>query len=146
MNTEQNNSSEDRDIHSNDSNRYTSRQQRREERRAARANSMGGSWILGAILIVIGVIIMLQNYTSFTLNNWWALFILIPAIGAFGTTWRIYQNQGRLTASARASLIGGIVLTMVTAIFLFNLNWSILGPVLLMLAGVGLILNVILPS
>ena len=89
---------------------------------------------------------MLQNLTSFYFENWWALFILIPAAGAFGNAWRTYRSSQRSTAPARASLISGIVLTMVAAIFLFNLNWTVIGPVLLILAGLGLLINVILPG
>lgn len=123
-------------------NRRAARRQLIEERRAGRS----GSWLVGAILILIGIFILLQNLTSFELKNWWALFILIPALGAFGNAWRVYQGSRRLSAPARASLIGGLILTMVAAIFLFNLNWTILGPVLLILAGLGLLVNVILPG
>jgi hypothetical protein len=73
--------------------RRTARRQRIEERRAGRS----GSWVAGAILILIGIFIMLQNLTSFELENWWALFIMIPALGAFGNAWRAYQNDGRLS-------------------------------------------------
>jgi len=118
------------------------RRQRIAERRAGRS----GSWIGGAVLILIGVFLMLNNLTGFSLRNWWALFILIPAMGAFGNAWRIYQKDERLSASARASLISGFILTMVTAIFLLNLDWTLLGPVLLILAGLGLLINVVLPS
>ena len=122
--------------------RRTARRQRIEERRAGRS----GSWVAGAILILIGIFIMLQNLTSFELENWWALFIMIPALGAFGNAWRAYQNDGRLSGQARASLVSAFILTMVTAVFLLNLNWTILGPVLLILAGAGILLNVILPG
>ena len=122
--------------------RRAARRQRIEERRAGRS----GSWVAGAILILIGIFIMLDNLAGFTLENWWALFIMIPALGAFGNAWRAYQNDGRLSGQARASLISGVILTMVTAVFLLNLNWTILGPVLLILAGVGLLLNVVLPG
>jgi cation transport ATPase len=118
------------------------RRQRIAERRAGRQSS---SWIVGGILILAGIFIMLQNLTSFKLENWWALFILIPALAAFGNTWRAYQNDGRLSAPARASFISGVILTLITAIFLLGLNWTILGPVLLILAGVGLLINAILP-
>jgi cation transport ATPase len=121
--------------------RRAARRQRITERRAARS---GGSWVVGAVLILVGIFIILQNLTSFSLENWWALLILIPALGAFGNAWRAYQNDERLSAPARASLISGIILTMVAAIFLLNLNWTIIGPVLLILAGIGLLINVIL--
>jgi hypothetical protein len=118
------------------------RRQRIEERRAGRS----GSWALGAVLILVGVFIMLQNLTSFELENWWALFILIPALGAFGNAWRAYQKDERLSGPARAALVSGVILTMVTAVFLLGLNWIIIGPVLLILAGLGILLNVVLPG
>ena len=122
--------------------RRAARRQRIAERRAGRS----GSWVAGAVLILVGIFIMFDNLTGFTLENWWALFILIPALGAFGNAWRAYQNDGRLSAPARGALISGFILTMVTAFFLFELNWMILGPVLLILAGVGILVNVILPG
>ena len=36
------------------------------------------------ILIAIGIIIGLQNLDILLIDNWWALFILIPALGAHG--------------------------------------------------------------
>jgi hypothetical protein len=126
--------------------RHSWRHQRLQERRQARALRHGGSWVGGAILIAVGVFLMLQTLTSFSLENWWALLILIPAAGSFANGWRIYQSGKRLSAPARASLIGGIVLTMVAAIFLFDLNWTVLGPILLILAGLGLLINVVLPG
>lgn len=121
------------------------RRLRREERRAGRGSS--GAWFGGAILIILGIIFLLQNMGALALENWWALFILLPAVGAFGNAWRAYQNSGgRLTAPARGSLIGGLVLTMIAAVFLFNLQWGILGPVILILAGIGILLNTFLPG
>ena len=121
---------------------FEERRRRREERRAGRM-----PWLGGVILIALGIIFLLQNFGLPVLDNWWALFILLPAVGAFGNAWRDYQNAGgRLTASARWSLIVGLILTIVTAIFLFNLNWGLLGPVLIILAGLGLLLNALLPD
>lgn len=139
----QNNSSNHSESKPQNDTRRSARRQRIEERRAERHNN---SWVVGAILILVGIFIMLQNLTTFSLENWWALFILIPAAGAFGNAWRTYQKDERLSAPARASLISGFLLTMVTAFFLFELNWTILGPVLLILVGIGLLINVILPG
>ncbi len=126
--------------------RWESRRMRREERRAARGG--GGAWAAGLLLIGLGVLFLLQNTgTVIALNNWWALFILLPAIGAFGNAWRAYQAAGgRLTAAARGSLIGGLILVLITAIFLFGLNWGLLGPVVIILVGAGLLLNALLPA
>jgi hypothetical protein len=124
------------------------RAQRRAERAARRANcqTQGTSWIGGVILILLGGIFLLQNFGVVYAFNWWALFILIPTAGAFGAAWTAYQTTGRLGMAARGSLIGGIVLSMVAAAFLFNLNWALVGPALLLLAGFGILVNVLLPN
>ncbi|MBE0699600.1 MAG: hypothetical protein IH586_21965 [Anaerolineaceae bacterium] len=104
------------------------------------------AWIGGAILILIGFIFLLRNVTGFSLNNWWALFILIPAIGSFGRAISAYQTNGRLSAPARRALISGLVLTFIAAVFLFNLDFGSLWPVFLILGGIGLLLNALIPG
>jgi hypothetical protein len=116
-----------------------------EERYNRRRNR--SAWIGGAVLIGIGVLLMLQNFGVATLNNWWALFILIPALGSFATAWRIYRGNGeQLSSPVVGSLIGGLVLTAVTATFLFNMNWAIVLPVVLILLGCGALASGLLKS
>jgi hypothetical protein len=118
------------------------REKRREERRAERGERSGGAWIIGVILIVVGLIWMFPRLQIFSFTNWWALFILIPAFGAFANAWRAYKSAGNhLDAQARGSLFGGILLICVAAAFLLDLNWVIVGPVLIILLGVGLLIN-----
>jgi hypothetical protein len=104
-----------------------------------------GGWIGGTMLIGLGLILLLQNLTGFSLRNWWALFILLPAAGAFTAAWSNYQEAGRVTSAVRASIFGGSILILVSATFLFGLNWAIVGPLLLLAAGVAILLNGILP-
>jgi hypothetical protein len=118
------------------------REIRREERRAGRGERSGSAWLIGVILIAIGLIWMFPRLQIFSFTNWWALFILIPAVAAFGNAWRAYKNAGNhMDAQARGSLFGGLLLTCVAAAFLLNLNWAIVGPVLIILLGVGLLIN-----
>jgi hypothetical protein len=125
--------------------RRSEREARREERRA-RHGSSDTPWVGGVILILLGVIFLLQNFTQFQLNNWWALFILIPAFGSFATAWNIYRQTGRLNRPVRGALISGGVFLLITAAFLFNLNWGLVFPVLLIAWGVSLLLNSLLPD
>ena len=104
------------------------------------------SWIGGAILMLVGVIFLIQNLTNFSLNNWWALFILIPAVSSFNRAYRVYTADGRFSANARGALIGGLVFTFVAFVFLFNLNFGTLWPVFLILGGIGLLINAVLPQ
>jgi hypothetical protein len=99
------------------------------------------AWVPGLVLIGIGLIFLLQNFTSFELNNWWALFILIPAFGALGNAFRVRQNAGRLTGEGRGSLMGGLGLLFVALIFLFELPWGNVWPIFLILGGIGILLG-----
>ena len=102
-------------------------------------------WLVGVILILVGVVFLLQNMTSFYLNNWWALFILIPAFGSISKGWQDVQDAGgKVTTHARSNFIGGVVLTAVSAILLFNLDWAIFGPFLLIAVGAAMLLSSIL--
>lgn len=100
-------------------------------------------WIPGLVLVLIGGYLLLRNLgiipDDFALQNWWALFILIPAFGALYNAWRNYQEAGQFTDAARRPLIGGLVLLVVAGIFLFNFNWSLVWPVLLILAGIAVL-------
>lgn len=122
-----------------------SRREARRQRRAERIAdpSRGGSWVAGIILIVLGGAFLMQNMGTykFPISNWWALFILIPAVGAFDTAFRAYRHEGAFTATARSSLLVGIVLTLVTLAFLFNIGWTYFGPALIILVGLGILMN-----
>jgi hypothetical protein len=95
--------------------------------------------IFGGVLILIGLIFLVQNLTDFRLGNWnwWALFILIPAIGSLSNVWRIYQTNGRVTAAARGSLVFGLAMLLVATILMFNLSWSVMWPFFLIVFGIG---------
>jgi hypothetical protein len=101
-------------------------------------------WFGGAVLILVGVIFLIGEFTSFHLQNWWALFILIPAVGSFATAWTAYQKQQRLTSVVRGPLIGGIILTCVALIFLLQLDLGRYWPVFLIVAGVAVLLGALI--
>jgi len=117
----------------------------RDERRRNRHE--GGAWIWGIFLILLGIVFLLDNADIINLENWWALFILLPAIGSFQGAWSQYRSAGnRLTAAARGSLIGGFVIATVAFVFLFGLNFGSLWPLFLILGGILLLLNALLPG
>lgn len=113
------------------------------ERRARRA---GAPWAGGLILIVIGGILLLQNLNIAIpyLQNWWALFILIPAAGSFGNAYSAFRYAGVLDARGRGALIGGFFLTALAFGLLFGISFSYFLPVMLILGGVTLLINTML--
>jgi len=99
-------------------------------------------WIAGGGLIVIGLVFVLKNLTGFELHNWWALFILVPAIGSLVTSYQLYLRAGRrFTPAARGPLLGAAVLGAIVAIFLFDISWDFAWPLLLVLAGAAILLT-----
>ncbi len=123
------------------------RELRRQERAAGRANRSddnGYGWVGGIVLIVLGAIFLLQNTGMMTgFDNWWALFILIPAIGSFAAAWRAYQQAGnRWTTTATGSLFGGLLFCSIAGMFLFGLNIGMWWPVFLILGGVAALFGV----
>ncbi len=99
-----------------------------------------GAWVGAIILIGVGIILLMQNFGFMVLHNWWALFILLGTAGAWGSAWRIYQNNGhRITPPVTGAFIGGLFPLGVAMIFLFDLNWGTLWPVFLILAGVAVL-------
>ena len=103
-----------------------------------RNGGWSNSW-LGIALIAMGVVFLVQNYLGYELRNWWALFILIPAVGSFTSAWYTWRN-GYGTYAAAGSLTMGIVFTAVAAIFLLELPWGRVWPIFIILAGVGMLL------
>ena len=125
--------------------RREARRQRREQRLAD--PSRAGTWTVGLILIALGALFLIRDSGTWDipLSNWWALFILIPAVGALSTAGRMYSDAGNhLTAPARGSLLVGLVLIFVTIMFLFEISWTFLGPILIIGVGLAIILNYML--
>ena len=127
------------------------REQRRAERmarREARWQIHAGrpyGWIGGAILILLGIVFLLQTMGFPFLLNWWALFILIPAFWAYVAAWRIYQDSGRMTRGVAGALTVGILLTVLSLVFLFNLAIGLFWPALLIVGGLALLASALWP-
>jgi hypothetical protein len=114
--------------------------EQREERWHRRQTHLGnnGPWIGGVILIVLGVIFLAQNMGAPIPQNWWAVFILIPAVASFSSAWAMYQRSGgQLTAGVRGAIVGGSILTALAAAFFFGLDWGKYWPVILILLGIA---------
>ncbi len=107
----------------------------RAERHAAR----GGGWMAGAVLIILGVFFLLENTDTIGLHNWWALFILIPAVASFESAWAAYTRHGAWTAAAMGPLVSGSILTLVALSFLLDWSTGLLFPLALIVGGAALL-------
>ncbi|HEC23033.1 MAG TPA: hypothetical protein ENI95_08960 [Chloroflexi bacterium] len=119
------------------------------ERPAAAPRRKGTSTLVFAVvLILIGVYLLFDNlgllYFDFFyyLENWWALFLLIPAVAMLRSAWVAYQESGhQFTRMASRQLLGALALMVITVILLFDLDWGDYWPLFLIIAGVGVLIG-----
>jgi hypothetical protein len=123
---------------------HRAERQARHEARWQRRGRYG--WLGGAFLILLGIVILLQNMGIAVLQNWWALFILIPAFWSFVAAWENYQEHGQITRHGVWSLIVGVGLTMLSGYFLLGLTLGPYWPFLLIIAGIALLATAWLPE
>jgi hypothetical protein len=73
-------------------------------------NGHCSGWIFGLVLITVGGALLLQKWRLPVLvGNWWALFMLIPAIGAFASAWALYRQAAQFTPRVGGLITGGLV-------------------------------------
>ena len=101
-----------------------------------------GIW-WGLLLIFVGAVLFLQQLGFLGGGfNWWAIFILLPAIGSLNAAWTAFQRSGgAFTASVRGSLGGGLVVLTVALMLLFAMDWSRWWPLMLIMPGFSIFLN-----
>jgi hypothetical protein len=124
--------------------RATDRAARRSER-GERGGRLHFGWLWGGVLVVLGVELLLENMGLKIADNWWALFILIPAFGSYAAAWDRYREDNRLTQSAAGSLVSGLLFTVLTLVFFFSIDFGMLWPALLILAGLSLLAVGLIP-
>lgn len=104
-------------------------------------SSKNSGWVAGVILIAIGLVFLATNLGGFALNNWWALFILIPAAFTFGNAFNDYKENGRLTKKGRGDLTGGLIMSLIGCTFLFSWDWGKIWPLFLIIGGISALLG-----
>jgi hypothetical protein len=98
-------------------------------------------WIGGAVLIIIGLAFLAQNFgvPGVVIHNWWAVFLLIPAVTIFGNALDAYvENGNQFSSKVISSGVMSILFLGLAAVFLFDLDLGMLWPVFLI--GMGLLL------
>lgn len=118
--------------------RRAERQERWRERREMHWGR-GGPWIGGVILIAVGVVFMLKNLGVPIPQNWWAIFLLLPAAGALATAWSAYRRDGAMTSNVIGALVIGLVLAVLGITFLAGFDWGRLWPIILIVLGIGVL-------
>jgi phosphatidylserine synthase len=117
------------------------REQRRAERaarHAGRREMWGGAPIGGLVLLVIGAVLLANQFGYHLPENWWAALLLVPAGGALVSAVRFWREDNRVSARVTGSLAGGAIFLILACAFFFGVNWSFFWPAILMLVGAAL--------
>lgn len=99
------------------------------------------NWTFPVMLILFGIVFLLSNLGIFVLHNWWALFLWFPAVGALEKAWKTWRSRGHITRRVRRHLVGAAVWGLIGGAFLFDLSWGVIWPLLIIVWGVGLLLQ-----
>ena len=111
------------------------------ERRASGRHGWRGPGLGGAVLLIIGVLLLMQNFGYHLPDRWWAAFLLIPAVGAFVGASRIYRAEGRLGREGTAAMVAGFVFTAAATAIYSGIGWGIFWPAILIVIGAGILLR-----
>ncbi len=101
----------------------------------------GNNTVFAVVLILVGVAVMVSNLTDYSFENWWALFMLIPAGAILMNVWHDYKENGRLSRKSSGAVIPGVIILTMVAIFLFNLSWAIFWPISIIAVGLSILLG-----
>jgi hypothetical protein len=106
------------------------------ERRALRDEG-GRSWMVGLVLVAIGVLYLLHNYGLLpTFTNWWALFLLLPGMGTLSAARGAFRRHGNLwDVEVLVPFLASLFFLGLTLVFLFDIAYGWLWPLFLIAAG-----------
>lgn len=114
---------------------------RREERRSR----WGGAPVGAIVLILIGALLLAENFGLRLPERWWALFLLIPATGAAVAAIRHYREDEGLSGEVIGSLVSAAIFLVLALAFFFGFAWGIFWPALLIAIGLGILARDYLP-
>lgn len=93
--------------------------------------------MVGGFLIIMGVAWSILQFLS--VENWWASFIYVGAALFFAIAWK--QRETDQPLLARMAIGIGVIVTTVATLFLFDFDWQVWWPAMLIVPGVVLWFN-----
>lgn len=104
-----------------------------------------GRGAIGLIVIAVGVLFLLRNFgiilPFMQYHNWWALFILICAIGPLAYAAQRYRAQGKVDGVVLHSLVSAAVIVTIALVFLLQLSWNRWWPLFIIFGGLWMVAN-----
>lgn len=90
----------------------------------------------GLMMVGIGVIFLINEITNFQIINWWAIFILVPAVLNWGNAYKLFQETGTITKEVIQMVLTSLFPVIVASIFFFDMDWGKVWPVFIIIGGV----------
>lgn len=104
-----------------------------------------GGWLMGVVVIVIGLLILLHNFglrlVFLEYHNWWAVLILLCALGPLSLAYRHYRSRERLDANVAYYLTSAAAIVTVGFIFLLDLHWDRWWPLFVIYGGLWMLVR-----
>jgi len=101
-------------------------------------------WI-GLAFIAGGVMVLLNQSGLLSLEmNWWAFFIVIPAIGSFSNAYKRYRatnnpfDMGVMLPALIGLFMIGLMFNLLSGNG-WNFNWNLFWPLMFIMIGLGMI-------
>lgn len=101
-------------------------------------------WI-GLAFIAGGVVVLLNQSGVLSIKfNWWAFFIVIPAIGSLHNAYRRYRatnnlfDMGVMIPALMGLFMIGLMYNLLSGNG-WNFNWNLLWPLMFIIIGLGMI-------
>jgi hypothetical protein len=107
-------------------------------------NQSSNLWI-GLIFIFGGVAVLLNQLGLLPFElNWWALFIMLPAAGLLKQAYNRFRTNDNMFAmdAVIPALIGLFLATLSFSLLVgasWNVNWSLIWPLIIIFIGLGMI-------
>lgn len=115
----------------------------RQERRDMRRQLSFGTWMGGAVLIIVGLAFLLKNSFDWSLpGHWWAVFLLIPAVSSLAAAWQLLRSQDpRQRRAAFGALVGGSILLILAIALFLGINLQLIWPLILIAIGISILIS-----
>lgn len=101
--------------------------------------------VTGLVVIAVGMYFLLRNLgvdlPLVYMHNWWALFILIAAIGPLMQAVRAWRVSGRLDAGVVRPALSALIIVTVALMFLLDLRWDLWWPVFVIYGGLWMLVR-----
>ncbi|KGI77504.1 LiaF transmembrane domain-containing protein [Oleiagrimonas soli] len=101
--------------------------------------------VAGLIVIAIGVFFLLRNLGIempwMQIPNWWALFILVAAVGPLTQAITRYRHVGRFDGTVGRHLLSALTIATIGAMFLMDVRWHLWWPLFIIYGGLWIVLR-----